>query len=78
MCGRLDVSPSLGVEENRSNNRFQIAACSGSVVIERSGDASDVRRRRIARHEMLDKELAEERPNIRVIENIIERPFSES
>jgi hypothetical protein len=43
------------------------------VGVENRRDASDVSRRRVARHEMLNQKLADKRRDVRMIVNIIER-----
>ncbi len=48
---------------------------SRSVVVKHRRHVADIGRRRVAGHQMLDQLLADERPNILVVEYVVERRF---
>jgi hypothetical protein len=69
----LVVGARLGVEQDRGNYRLHIAPYAAPVIGECRGNPLDVGRARIALHQMLDQDLADERPHVRMVENIVER-----
>ena len=64
---------SLRVEQDLGDDRLQIAAHAQAVVFEDGGAVADVRRAWVAGDQMLDHLLAEERRQIGVIEERVER-----
>ena len=69
----LDVAARLGIDEDRVDHRLQVAAHALSVVVEDRRDARDVLRRRIAGDQLLDELPADEGPDIRVHEDVVDR-----
>ena len=64
--------PGLRVEQNRFDDSLKVAAHSGSVIVEHRGYAPTYRAMG-CRSQMLDQLPADERADILVIENIVER-----
>ena len=62
----------FGIEQDRLDDRFEIAAHARAVVVEHGRDALHVGRRRIARHQVLNQLLGDERPDVRVADDVID------
>jgi len=66
-------APRLIIEQYRPDDGLQVSAYPLTVVIELLRDAIDVTRAWMARHQPLDKLTCNEWPNIRMVEDIVER-----
>lgn len=70
----LFVDPArLVIQQNRLENGFQVALDTGTVVIENRGDAGDVARAWITAHQALDQLATDERCDVRMREQDVER-----
>ena len=68
-----DDSAGLRMRQDRANHRRQIAAHAGAVVVEDRRNRGDVRGARVRRHQLQDQLPADERADVRVIEEHVER-----
>ena len=63
----------LGIEQDGLDDRFHVAADTLSVIGEDVGDSLDVTGRRITGDEALDELAGNERSDVRMIEQYVER-----
>ena len=68
----LRAASRLVIQQDGPHHRFQIAPDALPVVIENGGDAIEITRARVARHQPLNQLPANKRPDIRMIEDRIE------
>src|SRR5690242_3473287 len=71
--GRHIVASSFGIHEDRQDDRSEIASHARSVVVEDSGNTTNVGWRRIGGDQLLNQLLADEGPNVRMFEDVVER-----
>ena len=71
--GRGADGARFGVEQDRPHHGLHVAAHAAAVVVEGRRDAADVGRARVAGHQALDQLLADERADVRVVEQRVER-----
>jgi len=67
------VGPRFGIEQDGRQHRLHIAPHPVAVLGEDRRDTLHVGRTRIALHQMLDQQLADKRPDIRMVENVVQR-----
>src|SRR6476620_9612439 len=60
------------IEQDSADDRLQIAADAGAIVIKDFGNAVNVGRSRMARDETLDELAADERADVRIVGDVIE------
>src|SRR4051812_3878402 len=68
----LHVPASFGVEQNRTDDRGEVAACSGAATEQRA-DALDVTGRRVAGDKVLNQLLRDERRDVRTVGDVVNR-----
>ena len=76
--GRLIVSAdivgaSFRIHQHSGDHRLHVSSHALAVIGKSRGDARNIRRAGIALHQMLDQLLADERSDVGMIENVIER-----
>ena len=69
----LDVAARLGVEQDGADDGLEIAARVRAAAIEDRRDPGDVGRARVARDQVLNQLLRDERADVRIVEDVVDR-----
>ena len=72
-ASRLEVAARFRIEQDRLDHGLQVAARRAAVAVEDGGDPGHVCRARIARHQVLNQLLRDERADVRIVEDVVDR-----